>query len=87
MGNESSRNARVREAGKYNIVIGLHFRAANSNDMMEERIVCKSWEPRGPFLALTLFSGHLRIINISQYYGYTVSGIPEDELAKLEAMN
>lgn len=85
MGRESAIKKEKQALGKYDVCIKLSF--LTPQGFMEEKVNCKSWEHAGMFLALELFSGHLRVVNLRQYHGFTVTTLDEDAMKELEGMN
>jgi hypothetical protein len=51
-------------------------------EFMQERINCKTWNHAGPFLALSLFDGTVRIVCLQQYHGFNISPITQEDEAR-----
>jgi hypothetical protein len=79
MGKEARESKKIQEIGKYNVKITLLFMRPNDGNMMTEAIPCKTWVHSGPFLALTLFDGTLRLVNLSRYMGFSVNELNLEE--------
>jgi hypothetical protein len=81
MGKEEKERVSQETIGKYNVCITLLFRNENM-EFMQERINCKTWNHAGPFLALSLFDGTVRIVCLQQYHGFNISPITQEDEAR-----
>ena len=77
--------ARAKQVGKYNVCVTLVYLI--NNYFVQESIDCKTWNHLGVFLALELFDGTLRVINLRMYHSFTISSIESDGMKKLEDRN
>lgn len=85
MGREEADKKARQTLGKYNVTVKLVFMTPQG--FMEEKINCRTWNHAGTFLALELHTGQLRVVNLRQYHGFTVSNMDEDDMREMERMN
>lgn len=83
MGKESREREETEAVGRYNARVTLLFIPVGEDYMKEETVLCKQWVHAGPFLALTLFNGTLRIVCLQQYHGFTVNAIDQQTLENM----
>lgn len=83
MGREERETKKVQEIGKFNVKITLLFMNP-SGELMQEEIPCRTWIHQGPFLALTLFDGTLRVVCLQLYMGFSINELDPEEFKREE---